>query len=130
MGVGRNHGAAQGEGDGLGYEHGSGRGVGTGQGRRGSGSGGSGTNDLLRVIRQRIAQAIVYPEEARRQRQEGIVEMRFRISMDGSVEAVEVARSSGHAILDESAAQTVRRAAPYPVVTGWIRIPLSYRLAN
>jgi protein TonB len=82
------------------------------------------------VIRQRIAQAIVYPEEARRQRQQGVVEMRFLIARDGSVEAVEVVHSSGHPILDESAAQTIRRAVPYPAVSGWIRIPLSYRLAK
>jgi periplasmic protein TonB len=59
---------------------------------------------------------------------EGTVEVRFRIAGDGSVEAVEVVRSSGHPLLDEISTQTVRRAGPYPVLAGWIRIPLSYRL--
>jgi protein TonB len=64
----------------------------------------------------------------RREGIQGIVELRFRIASDGSVEAIEVARSSGHRVLDEESAQTIRRAGPFPFVAGWIRIPLEYRL--
>jgi protein TonB len=86
--------------------------------------------DLLRVIRQKIERehARAYPETAGRKEREGTVELRFRIAPDGSVETIEVVRSSGHRLLDEASAQTVRRAGPYPPVAGWIRIPLSYRL--
>jgi TonB family protein len=56
------------------------------------------------------------------------VDLRFRIAAEGSVEAVQILRSSGSRILDEASEQTIRRAAPYPVVWGWIRLPLSYRL--
>jgi protein TonB len=84
--------------------------------------------DLLRVIRRRIEQAQTYPDDARRAGLQGTVEVRFRILTDGSVDAVEVSRSSGHSVLDEAGVETVRRAAPYPVVSGRIRIPLSYRL--
>jgi protein TonB len=59
---------------------------------------------------------------------QGIVEVRFRIGIDGVVAAVEVVRSSGHALLDQDSTDTVRRAAPYPPIPGWIRIPLAYRL--
>lgn len=91
---------------------------------------GEGVTDLLRAIRQKIERehAKVYPEAARREGIEGTVELRFRIAGDGSVEAVEVVRSSGHRLLDETSTQTVRRAGPFPVLAGWIRIPLSYRL--
>jgi periplasmic protein TonB len=89
---------------------------------------GSGLADLLGAIRRRIEQAKVYPDTARREGMQGTVEVRFRIAGDGSVETVEVVRSSGHRLLDEESAQTVRRAGPFPVLAGWIRIPLSYRL--
>ena len=86
--------------------------------------------DLLRAIRQKIEHehAKVYPEAARREGIQGTVEVRFRIAGDGSVEAIEVVRSSGHRLLDETSTQTVRRAGPFPVLAWWIRIPLSYRL--
>ena len=105
---------------------GSGRGTGSGSGI-GDGTG-SGLADLLGAIRRQIERAKVYPETARRRHQEGTVELRFRIAPDGLVEAVEIVRSSGHELLDESATQTIRRAVPYPKFAGWIRVPLAYRL--
>jgi protein TonB len=97
--------------------------------RGGGGSGGGGRlAALLQTIRRRIEQAKTYPEAARRDGVEGRVDLRFRIAGDGSVEAMEIVRSSGSRILDEASEETIRRAAPYPPVLGWIRLPLSYRL--
>lgn len=139
-GLGNGAGSASGSsglgaaGDGLGEGSGTGPGRGSGVvaslgGRGGSGSGnGSSVADHLGVIRRQIEQAKVYPDVARREGMQGIVELRFRIAGDGSVEAIEVVRSSGHRLLDEISAQTVRRAGPYPILAGWIRVPLSYRL--
>ncbi len=55
-----------------------------------------------------------YPEVARRNRWEGQVLLRVFISAEGNVTNVEVARSSGHDLLDATAAAAVRtwRAAP------------------
>ena len=108
-----------------------GRGGGGGVGlasRGGGGGGGDGVGDLLRSIRRQIEQNKIYPDAARRQGIQGTVELRFRIAADGTVEAVEILRSSGYDILDEASRQTLRRAAPFPLVRGWIRLPLSYRL--
>jgi len=109
-----------------------------GDGRSGGGAGlvagppsvggGAGAGEILRAIRNRLEKAKAYPEAARRDGLEGTVEVRFRITPAGRVDTVEIVQSSGHAVLDESALQTVHRAAPYPVVPGWIRVPLSYRL--
>jgi TonB family protein len=123
-GTGPGRGGA-GEGNSAGAARGGVASLGGGSGRGGTGAG---MADLLRAIRQKIEHAKVYPETARREGIQGTVEVRFRIAGDGSVEAVEVVRSSGHRLLDETSAQTVRRAGPYPVLAGWIRIPLSYRL--
>jgi TonB family protein len=99
-----------------------------GLGGRGGSGAGSGVANLLGTIRRQIEQAKVYPDRMRREGIQGTVELKFRIASDGSVEAIEVARSSGHRVLDEVSAQTIRRAGPYPFIAGWIRIPLEYRL--
>jgi TonB family protein len=134
-GVGSGPGGGLGRGPGVGQGGGAGDGVGGANGgganaRDGGGilSNGAGATDLLRAIRRRIEQAKIYPDTARRQGVQGVVEVRFRIGLDGGVTALEVVRSSGHALLDQESADTVRRAAPYPVIPGWIRIPLAYHL--
>ena len=106
---------------------GGGTGVAARWGTGGSGDGG-GVADLVRSIRRRIEHAKIYPEAARRQGIQGTVDLRFRIAADGSVETLEILRSSGFPLLDEASQQTIRRAAPYPRVQGWVRLPVSYRL--
>ena len=133
QGVGAGGGGAGGSGAGQTGHGGSGQAGGGRVGlasRGGGGGGGSGDGvaDLLRRIRRQIEQAKTYPDAARREGIQGTVELRFRIAADGSVEAVEVLRSSGSGILDEASQQTIRRAGPYPLVRGWIRLPLAYRL--
>lgn len=54
-----------------------------------------------------------YPEQARQQRIFGSLRLSVSIRADGSVESVEVSRSSGHRILDAAAMRIVRLAAPY-----------------
>jgi protein TonB len=54
-----------------------------------------------------------YPEQARRQHIYGKLVLTVSINKDGSVENIEVSRSSGHPILDAAAMRIVRLAAPY-----------------
>ncbi len=54
-----------------------------------------------------------YPEQARRQHIYGNLVLIVSINKDGSVENIEVRRSSGHPILDAAATRIVRLAAPY-----------------
>lgn len=54
-----------------------------------------------------------YPEDARRHNIYGSLQLTVSIRADGSVESVEVNRSSGHPILDAAAIRIVRLAAPY-----------------
>jgi len=96
----------------------------------GAGSGGRNGEQLLRTIRRQIERQWIYPDAARRDGLEGRVELRFRIAADGSAESVEILRSSGHPVLDDDLTQTVRRAGPYPLYSGWVRLPFTYRLAE
>ncbi|THV20270.1 energy transducer TonB [Peteryoungia ipomoeae] len=55
-----------------------------------------------------------YPAEARRNREEGTVYVRFKIDDGGNVLAVSVTRSSGSSALDDAVLDMVRRASPVP----------------
>jgi protein TonB len=54
-----------------------------------------------------------YPEEARRQQIYGKLQLSVSIRANGSLESVEVSRSSGQRILDAAAMRIVKLAAPY-----------------
>jgi len=54
-----------------------------------------------------------YPEEARRRNLEGSLVLSVDVLADGSIERVQVLRSSGYELLDEAAVRIVRLAAPY-----------------
>lgn len=50
-----------------------------------------------------------YPAEAIRGRLEGLVLLRLHITADGQMDRVEIAKSSGHTVLDRAAAEAVSR---------------------
>ena len=127
MGPGRKLGAGWGGWDGGGNGSAGGHATPTRSGD-GAGSAARGGEQLLRTIGSQIARVWTYPDAARRDGLEGTVWLRFRIAADGSVESVEVDRSSGHALLDDAAMKAVRRAGPYPPYGGPIRYPFTYRL--
>lgn len=54
-----------------------------------------------------------YPAEARRQQLYGELQLAVTLLPDGHIADIEVLRSSGHALLDQSAQDTLRRAAPF-----------------
>ncbi|BBP02373.1 energy transducer TonB [Sulfuriferula nivalis] len=54
-----------------------------------------------------------YPEEARRQKVYGKLQLSVSIKADGTLSDIEVTRSSGSKVLDDAAVSIVRRSAPY-----------------
>jgi protein TonB len=95
----------------------------------------SGFSTMLAGIRKRIERARFYPDQARLQGIEGVVEVEFTLSADGRVKEVKVLRSSGSPLLDEASVETIKRAAPYPVVEDWpkilrIQLSITYRLGE
>ncbi|TDH39088.1 energy transducer TonB [Pseudohoeflea suaedae] len=67
-------------------------------------------------VASRLRRALRYPTEARRDRLRGTTIVSFTVSANGSVSGVRVARSSGHAVLDEAARDAVHRAARFPAI--------------
>jgi len=62
-----------------------------------------------------------YPQEAKRRKLYGSLQLTVAIKADGEVEAVEINRSSGHKVLDQAAIRIVRLAAPFDRFPGNIR---------
>jgi len=54
-----------------------------------------------------------YPDEAKRRRLYGNLLMHVAVRADGSVERIQVRRSSGHKLLDDAAVRIVRMSAPF-----------------
>ena len=75
-----------------------------------------------------------YPEVARQQGWEGTVTLHLELRADGTVGDVQVARSSGHEILDTAAQETAKTWKHAPVtqeggpVTRWADITLTFQL--
>ena len=62
-----------------------------------------------------------YPEAARDQKIYGQLQMTVYIQSDGSLEKIEIRRSSGSAILDQAAKRIVEMGAPYAAFPDDIR---------
>jgi periplasmic protein TonB len=106
-------------------------GTGTGTGDAGGGSAGARyLSENYAYIRDKILKNIIYPDLARRKDWEGKVILSFIITAEGSVRDFRIVQSSGYKMLDKSAVETVRDAAPFPrpPVEAQMVIPIIYRL--
>ena len=80
--------------------------------------------------------APAYPAMARRNGEEGRVQLSVRVSAQGRAEQVEVRHSSGYARLDEAALSTVRQWRFVPArrgeeaVAASVLVPIVFRLEN
>lgn len=72
-----------------------------------------------------------YPNNARRMKHQGIVEVRFLLKQDGSIDELKVSKSSGFESLDNGALENIQRASsefPKPKQDRYLRFPISYTL--
>ncbi|MDD2580441.1 MAG: energy transducer TonB [Desulfuromonadaceae bacterium] len=81
-------------------------------------------------IRDLIIKQLVYPSMARRMNWGGRVVVTFTIAEDGGVHGIQVVESSGYSVLDKSALEAVRSAAPFPKpqVRSEIAVPVNFRM--
>jgi protein TonB len=76
----------------------------------------------------------VYPQASRRAGEQGTVSLRVHVSVEGSVLAVETARSSGFSRLDDAARDAVSRWRFIPArrgenaVDSWVVVPVTFQL--
>ncbi len=72
------------------------------------------SSSYLEMVRLKIERHKEYPDMARVRQIEGLVTIRFVITPEGGVRAVEIAKTSRHKVLDTAALRAVERAAPFP----------------
>jgi protein TonB len=78
--------------------------------------------------------APVYPAAARRRNLEGTVMLEVLVNREGQAAQVRVLRGSGHALLDRSALDGVRRWRFTPALSGgrpqemWVQVPVRFQL--
>ena len=81
-------------------------------------------------IKKRVRQYLVYNPQAKRMGIQGMVTVSFTIQQDGRVRDVAVSKSSGYTLLDESALEAVRSAAPFaaPPESARVIMPVQFSL--
>jgi len=72
----------------------------------------------LEMVRLKIERHKEYPDTARIRQIEGSVTIRFVITPEGGIRALELAKTSRHKALDEAALRAVEAAAPFPKPPG------------
>ena len=89
----------------------------------------------LSELQRAIARHRLYPREAQKRELEGVVTVSFVILADGRIRDVRVAKSSGSALLDKGAIETLKRLGafkPIPREIGrsrWpLRVPIRFAL--
>jgi TonB family protein len=83
---------------------------------------------ILAKIISKIERAKRYPKAARKMHIEGKATVRFKITPDGKVDAVELVESSGSDILDQASLETVNQAIPLPYKEGWLKVGIVFKI--
>ena len=90
---------------------------------------------FLAELREAIAASRYYPPSAQARHIEGRVTLAFVLAMDGALSQVEVRGSSGYAILDQAALETLHRLGRFKPIPpelrreSWpIRVPIEFAL--
>jgi len=88
-----------------------------------------------RIVQQKIAQRVIYPEKARRYGWQGTVKLALHLLGDGSLASATIRESSGYDLFDRDALNVAKDLAPYsgfPAETGLqdltLTIPIVYSL--
>jgi len=81
-------------------------------------------------IKDDIQKNISYPRLARKMGWEGKVVVSFVICEDGTVVNIKIIKSSGFALLDKNAVESIKKAVPFPSppIRAELVVPVSYRL--
>jgi periplasmic protein TonB len=89
----------------------------------------SATLEFSNALLRHIARFQRYPRAAEPKRLQGTVRAVFSVSRDGRLLGAWVKTSSGEALLDKAAIDTIRRAQPLPVIPSVLPDPIKIELA-
>ena len=89
---------------------------GPGKAAAGNGSLNGPGDDYLDAVRRWVTRYKKYPDDAIKQKQEGIVQLGFKFTRDGTVTDAWIEKSSGFPMLDQAALAMIHAASPIPKV--------------
>lgn len=96
---------------------------------------GENRNQLLGQLQTGLSRYLVYPPLARSRGWEGTVLLELRVESDGHLDKIRVERSSGYAVLDHSALNSLNRLGRLAEASAWLdgrsvdmQLPVIYRL--
>jgi protein TonB len=91
--------------------------------------------DYYAKVMAHLAKRKVYPSEAKKARQQGVVTVRFTVDRNGGISGASVRKSSGYDLLDSVTLELLSRAAPLPRMPSSMRqdsvtlsLPIEYSL--
>lgn len=85
--------------------------------------------DYFELLKMRVESLKTYPEQAKKQNQQGFAVIEFSLNQKGQISAVRVHKSSGSQALDRAALKAVRKSAPFPrAPQGLFSYPLRMRI--
>lgn len=94
-------------------------------------------NQLLGQLQTRLSRYLVYPPLARQRGWEGTVLLGLRVESDGHLDKIRIEHSSGYAVLDHSALNSLNRLGRLAESSGWLdgqvmdmQLPVIYRLVE
>ncbi len=92
-------------------------------------------NHLLGQLQTRLSRYLVYPPLARSRGWEGTVLLGLRVESNGHLERIRIEHSSGYAVLDNSALNSLNRLGQLAEASTWLngrgrdmQLPVIYRL--
>ena len=86
--------------------------------------------ERLEEIRNRVQDAVVYPQEARSRGVTGVTRIRFEIADDGRAEKIRTVATSGNTLLDDAAERGAADAGELPRVYGRVEVPIRFELVR
>mgnify|MGYP001555694611 FL=1 len=91
---------------------------------------------LRACIMELITRQLSYPAIARRKGWQGVVRLELHIEPDGQISALQIDQTSGYAVLDKAALQSLQLAR-IPEAAQWLHgetvdiiVPVEYRLVD
>ena len=94
-------------------------------------------NQLLGQLQTHLSRYLVYPPLARQRGWQGTVLLGLRVEPNGHLEKIYVERSSGYAVLDHSALNSLNRIGHLAEASAWLngrgmdmQLPVIYRLLD
>lgn len=86
-------------------------------------------------VQKKISESIYYPPQAKDAGWEGKVNLKLHIKSDGSLSEVDVARSSGYQLFDDTAYAVTKNLSPYPPFPAsiqasdlWVEVPVVFQI--